>query len=189
MVEGKERRKICRILQEKWPKRQKEQGSRTLLYEWHKNIPPRGHDRKRDYKVSKANFLNDLNSISRKPTEGIGCSLQSCQTVSVSHMLESQARYKDSSYSEIQFPWRMMISTVFVQYKNSDESVVEKLSVVISCCFSALTSTPESVLSQLLQQRAITINRLFQKIILNSKLVSRGVRNSLNWGRGIEAEL
>lgn len=104
-------------------------------------------------------------------------------------MQESQARYKDSSYSEIQFPWRMMISTVFVQYKNSDESVVEKLSVVISCCFSALTSMPESILSQLLQQRAFTINRLFEKIILNSKFASHEVHNSLNWGHGIEAEL
>lgn len=73
------------------------------------------------------------------------------------------------------------IVTVVVKYKNLDDSVVEKLCVVIRVVISVLVTTkPKRVLSQLLQQRAITINRLFQKIILNSKFLSHGVHNNLN---------
>ena len=73
------------------------------------------------------------------------------------------------------------IVTVVVKYKNLDDSVVEKLCVVIRVVISVLVTTkPKRVLSQLLQQRAITINRLFQKIILNSKFFSHGVHNNLN---------
>lgn len=73
------------------------------------------------------------------------------------------------------------IVTVVGKYKNLDDSVVEKLCVVIRVVISVLVTTkPKRVLSQLLQQRAITINRLFQKIILNSKFFSHGVHNNLN---------
>lgn len=40
---------------------------------------------KKDYKANKAKSLSDLNSISRKPTEGIKYSLQIYQTVALGH--------------------------------------------------------------------------------------------------------